>query len=305
MKKSDVREMMEHIVPMIASSSHSQKSKRGVDEGFSYIQQRAMINQIFQTTSNESYNEPSVMLRLVVIDSLYSTNAAYSYFSFEDMAESILSLGNEREAADYFYIIAIGGKDGKGLFSASYGIRKNLEEGSKQMSLMSKYAYYALLQQREEYPLGFPIYDSLAIEMYPKLYKNLKGGKYGNLQQIKESIENYIEALDELRVDIFDDNALFGGYQQYDMLDAYLWRMGKINGGNYSLLFDKRAYIQFIENIGLSYRDNNQCSAKSAKFNELVRARCAEMSSLLILQEIEEAEGMRRAIEHWKNYYIK
>ena len=158
-----IRKIMGDIIPTLKKEAGEQSSQND----FSYTQQRAMINQIFAMTSGTSYNVPSIMLRLTVIDSLYSTNAQYSYFSIEDMANKISGLGDEKAAAEYFYSLVMGEGDEKHLFSSRYGIRKNCEDGSQQISLMSKYAYYVLIQNPAKYPLGFPIYDSLAIEMYP------------------------------------------------------------------------------------------------------------------------------------------
>lgn len=240
------------IIPVLKFENTSGNAVNNTldEQQFSYVQQRAMINQIFTTTKGDKYNTQSIMLRLIVIDSLYSTNAAYSYFSFEEMANAIKGLGNEEDAAKYFDSIATGGNDDKCLFSEKYGIRKNLKNGSKQMSLMSKYAYYVLLQNPSDYPLGFPIYDSLAIKMYPKVCNNVGIEP----QKITEStsIKKYIELLNTLRKKIFSNTDLFNGYQQYDLLDAYLWRMGKLDEGNYSLLFNKEDYEEFIKNIGLS-----------------------------------------------------
>ena len=55
-----------------------------------YNDQKLLISQLFN--SDKGYNTGIIMLRLVVIDSLYSTNAAYSYFSFEEMADKIYNL---------------------------------------------------------------------------------------------------------------------------------------------------------------------------------------------------------------------
>ena len=243
------------IIPVLKFENTSGNTENSTpnEQQFSYVQQRAMINQIFATTSGNTYNIQSIMLRLIVIDSLYSTNAAYSYFSFEEMANAIKGLGNEEDAAKYFDSIATGGNDDKCLFSKKYGIRKNLKDGSKQMSLMSKYAYYVLLRNPKKYPLGFPIYDSLAIKMYPKVCNNVGIEP----QKITEStsIKTYIGLLDTLRDKIFSNTDLFNEYQQYDLLDAYLWRMGKLDEGNYSLLFNKDDYEKFITNIGLSAKN--------------------------------------------------
>ena len=54
---------------------------------FSYVQQRQMIGRMFSEYDQKDYGMAKVMLRLTVIDSLYSTNAAYSYFSIEEMAQ--------------------------------------------------------------------------------------------------------------------------------------------------------------------------------------------------------------------------
>lgn len=315
-----IRDVIESMIPTLR-----EESRDGGDSNFSYTQQRAMINQIWQSTVNEKYSVSSIMLRLIVIDSLYSTNAAYSYFSFEEMAQKIYDLGSkEEDAAKYFDGLVEGKQDINGLFQSNYGIRKNLEDGSKQMSLMSKYAYYALLQHPKTYPLGFPIYDSLAIDMYPKVCRKLKIQADNEIknQNSKITIERYIEALSKLRQAIFGVGNL--EYQQYDLLDAYLWRMGKLDNGNYSLLFNKEQYKRFIENINLNKKSNEDlhksfpelvsCTTSTKKdgsetkkykydFNELVKHQCATMEVDDILKNIDNNEHMKELIEHWRSFY--
>lgn len=282
---------------------------------YTYTQQRFMINQIFQKTSGKNYNQSSVMLRLIVIDSLYSTNAQYCYFSIEEMAKAIIMLGTEEEAAIYFYGLVTGGKDKRHLFSNRYGIRKNLEKGSKQMSLMSKYAYYALLQSPQQYTLGFPIYDRLALNMYPIVYDRLALSKNSiNNSDDNICIEDYIKALNKLRKVIFsiEKDKLFKDYQQYDILDAYLWRMGKLDGGNYSLLLDRNDYQRFIKNLGLnnSTKDsqNDEASTSSKEnsfhtFNENVRIKTSELKLSKIIKGLNDSEHIKVLIEHWQKYY--
>lgn len=213
-----------------------------------YNDQKVLISSLFGSTLQ--YSKGTIMLRLVVIDSLYSTNAAYSYFSFEEMADKIYALGPTSDAAEqYFYNLVLGGKDTNNLFTEPYGIQKNLSEGSKQMSLLSKYAYYCLYKKKQ-YPLGFPIYDSLALESYPTICKMLQ---ITPMRNIDNDITNYIEALDNVRARLFDDrkDLVFGDLQQFDILDAYLWRMGKFSGGNLSLLLNRDEYVTFVKNLGL------------------------------------------------------
>lgn len=220
-----------------------------------YNDQRILIRSVFD---DKAYGSGSIMLRLVVIDSLYSTNAAYSYFSFEEMADKISRLGTEKDAQDYFYRVAQTGDDDKELFCEPYGIRKNLAEGSMQMSLLSKYAYYCLLQEPQKYPLGFPIYDRLAKEAYPTVCKMLGIKKKHGLPALETpSIGKYIECIGQLRDSLFgDSHELFCGYQQYDILDAYLWRMGKFEDGNLSLLLGWKDYERFIKNLCFEAKDN-------------------------------------------------
>jgi hypothetical protein len=166
--------------------------------------------------------------------------------------------------------------------------------------------------------------------MYPKVCN-----KVGiEPQKITEStsIIKYIELLNTLREKIFSNTGLFNEYQQYDLLDAYLWRMGKLDEGNYSLLFNKDDYEKFITNIGLSAINvenygkhisdvvNNdnlvECKEKKDKngnvkyeykydFNKLVRYRCLNMEEEEILENVTNKENMAVMISHWKEIICK
>ncbi len=239
-----------------------------------YSLHRSIITSLF--ANGDPYNEATIQKRLVVIDSLYSTNASYSYFSFEEMAERIYDLGgNESDARDYFYAIVLGGKDEDGLFKEPYGIQKNLKEGSRQVSLLSKYAYYALMSDKIKYPLGFPIYDKLAREMYPHVMRKLHPRKKFKILPSNMDIKRYVAALNKLRLSLFGkgNTSLFiNEMQQYDILDAYLWRMGKINNGNLSLLLSREDYVKFIKNLGLKIKrregDSDYKSRMEVKYGD-------------------------------------
>lgn len=283
-----------------------------------YNDQKLLISELFN--SNKGYNTGIIMLRLVVIDSLYSTNAAYSYFSFEEMADKIYNLLGKTEegARQYFYEIACRKKgDEKNLFQEPFGIQKNLSEGNKQMSLLSKYAYYTLYSNKEcrkKYPLGFPIYDSLALESYPTVCKMLGIKRRTGLW---DDIEAYVKALDEVRAMLFEGKELFNGkYQQFDILDAYLWRMGKFNGGNLSLLLGREDYVKFVNNLHLNalpikgkkgkYKEEYSAYKKRVSgdkekfdFNETVvelytQEKCQPFKGL------EEEGYLNQLLEHWR-----
>ncbi len=232
----------------------SELNSEALIENASYLEQRALINHIFQTTNGK--NTGDIILRLVVIDSLYSTNAGYSYFSFDEMAKKISSLGDDRAVCDYLYALIHGQKDKENVFSEPYGYQKHLGEGNRQMSLLSKYAYYCLQQNKEEYPLGFPIYDKLALESYPRVCSLV--GLKNSLPSGDISIEKYIKALEEVRKTLFNGNELVLGLQQFDLLDAYLWRMGKFSSGNMSLLLTRDDYAKFIKNLGVQLKKNEK-----------------------------------------------
>ena len=283
-----------------------------------YNNQRALINQIF---SLQEYNKGTVILRLTILDSLYSTNAAYSYFAIENIANEILKLGNEEQAREYFNQVVLEENDSKGIFSIHYGLRKNLSNGSLQMSLLSKYAYYVLGQDKNKYPLGFPIYDRLAKEAYSIVYKMLEIEPSEELSLTEDTpIEVYIKALKQLKNTIFNHDNLFEGYQQFDVLDAYLWRMGKFSHGNLSLILNKEEYEKFIVNIQLDitsngglkqYKSNmiqhfNKTSAvKRIKekdifdFNTAVVI-CLRDTRLQPFDSLERAKYLKKILEHWR-----
>ena len=296
-----------------------------------------MINRVFR--NNTDIDCGTIMLRLIVIDSLYSTNAMYSYFAIEDMAKKLMKIGNDDATAKYFYSLVNGDNDYEGLFSHKYGIRKNLSEGNLQTSLMSKYAYYLLLQNKGKYPLGFPIYDSLAIKMYPKVCDKLDIQKDNSIKISSANIpiKTYISALDELRKFLFHNslyNDLYKGLQQFDILDAYLWRMGKIEEGNFSLLLEKDDYINFISNLGLNFNTNldkntqeyttricdsySDCQELTSKisissinnkdkykfdFNAFVKYNIKNKKNEVIVNGLNNYIYISKLIDHWKTFY--
>ena len=185
-----------------------------------------------------------------------------------------------------------------------------------------------MLQNPEKYPLGFPIYDSLAIKMYPKVCNLLAiKSKFtkSDADNNELKINEYISALNELRGAIFgNDNNLYEGFQQYDLLDAYLWRMGKIDNGNYSLLFNRKDYENFITNIGLNKiedeelykrfgtngldlvkkkQNNKNQDIYEYDFNKLVRHQCLKIEVDDILKDVTNKENMAVMISHWKKLY--
>ena len=297
-------------------------------KGLPYNNQRAIISRLFRGEEGygqgqgrlqgigqgrlqgpvQGHVQEHILLRLVVLNSYYSTNAAYSYFSLERLAERIIHETTQfagksgKLPNDYFYDIVLQnlGKPttiGKGFFEASYGIKKNGTPGATLKSLISKYAYYCMMMDPNRYPLGFPIYDSLAKVSYRKVMKAL-GLKPQMVQTLDEgSIGEYISALNELREAIFGkgSTALFCGLQQFDILDAYLWWMGKLEGGNFSLLLTEDEYKMLINHVKPTLREGEDINKHIA--GELRQFGAAPFASIA---DPDRKKFLTAMIDHWR-----
>ena len=260
-----------------------------------YIFQRNVIKDVF----NSPFTLSNIFIRLVVIDSCYSTTATRTHYALSEMAKAIYNLGKagknaankEKLVCDYFYGYVMGNVPAYDIFQQHFGIRKNLDKGPRSVSLLSKYAYFSLLMFPANYPLGFPIYDKLAREMYPKAC-SLMGITPQNIMK-NPDIYTHISALNNLRMAIFGaPPTLYRGYQQYDLLDAYLWRMGKFSTGRLALLFTMNDYIKLITNLGL---------LKSKDFDKEVKKRL--LASKNPFKGLCNRNYYKLLLDHWRKYY--
>lgn len=203
-----------------------------------YLQGKELINDIFQYTS-DNYSKGSIVSRLTIIDSYYSTQMSKRYFGLEDIADKIWSIScNEIEISNILIDFAINpqNKEIVKLFNSSYGIRKNGTPVGKAVSLLTKYAYFQTNYK-------FPIYDSLVMKMLP-IYCNqyfqhefLKSDfKFSNIQLFLKSI-NKFDRLSQIN--------------NYNQLDNLLWLSGKILDGNLSLILDKSEYIKLAKVVSV------------------------------------------------------
>lgn len=135
-----------------------------------YNNQRQSIINVFKQTSGENYNRQGIELRLIVIDSLYSTNMSKRYFAFDELSISIANLGHTEEevikkVSDFRNIPTKNSEIYKVFEEKKYGIHKNGDTAGEAKSLLSKYFYFQMMFEKSD-RLGFPIYDSLAKNMY-------------------------------------------------------------------------------------------------------------------------------------------
>lgn len=306
MNKKDILSVMEEIVRKI-------KADTGQTAYSAYGIQRNLISRTFSSTSGPNYDYTGVLQRLVIIDALYSTNADRTYFALNDLADAIFSLGEEQVASDYFKNMVSqtpNSVDANGLFDSrtTYGIRKDAGEGTSAVSLLSKYAYYALMSDASE-NIGFPIYDSLARAMYPKLCAGLH--VVPPCKAVKNiEMTDYLAHLNALRLALFGDctEKVFG-HQQYDVIDAYLWRMGKFSNGNLSLLLGKEDYKKFVENIGLAKSQRKKSGngkaekpVDSSEFNKEVLRRL-KSGKYQPFAGLSVEKHMDCLYNHWRKYW--
>ena len=147
------------------------------DSGFSA--DKEAILKVFEHTKNETKED--ILVRLTLIDSMYSTQMSRRYYALDELADFLVKLsdGKQGKLKQMFLDFA---KDPekhlslfdftfkidketikKNLFSESYGIGKDGSDKGVAISLISKYAYF-------ETEYKFPIYDSIACEMYPMVW---------------------------------------------------------------------------------------------------------------------------------------
>lgn len=110
-------------------------------EGSGYWEQIDIIRPLFSDA--QPFTQGSILLRLTILDSLYSTNGRYAQFDLEAIAREFYAFTSDRKLADYFHGIVSGSTNPKTFFTKKYVLNKNLTEGPSFMSLVS---YWLLLR---------------------------------------------------------------------------------------------------------------------------------------------------------------
>lgn len=210
-----------------------------------FSEDKSAILKVFSITKDNV--KADVLTRLTLIDSMYSTQMSRRYYALDELADALIDIDrtqnlrtlfisftkDPQKYADYFNY-----ENGKNLFSECYGIGKDGKSKGVAVSLISKYAYFLT-------EFKFPIYDSIACEMYPLVWrrcgfaipvpkliiKDVNGRVLG-----KQTMVTYIQAINTL-IKQFECKNL-----NYDLLDRYLWFVGKIRRGNLSLILSREEY---------------------------------------------------------------
>lgn len=196
-----------------------------------------------------------IFRRLVLIDSLFSTNTNKGCFIKQNMADVIYDACYDattgvhsdytlaKKASDYILWIidspfAPTPKDQNvineidNLLHKKYTWVKN-KPGNAQMelSLMTKYLHWLLESMHRINPNfhteGFPIKDSLVNQMLPKVYRHLLGNKVGK----HSTFVDYTKALWDIATVLKNNNLTL--WTRFDMttfhiLDLFMWQLGKV-----------------------------------------------------------------------------
>jgi len=213
------------------------KKVNEVLKGSGYSEQKEIIKNLFEKTDGNKKED--ISLRLVVIDSYYSTNMSKRKFWIEDLSKLILEIkGQLTDEIDVMQFV----KRNFDKIMLDIGIDKKGNPLGHALSLITKYIYY-------QTKFNFPIYDSL-----------VKDGLIDEGLISKTFSIKYFEKLSEIK----------NKYKiSYDDLDKYFWVIGKIKSGNLSLLIsDSKIYINdFIKNLNLTEVEKKYTSNE---FDDLV-----------------------------------
>ncbi|MBD5439472.1 MAG: hypothetical protein HDR33_03790 [Treponema sp.] len=193
-----------------------------------YILNRNIIDRIFEMTRKEHFKEKEdITMRLSVVDSFYSTNMNQRIFGFSDLADEIHHIGDDsaiiEEVEKYKK-----SKNSKidDILEKEYGIRKSGKPAGKARSLITKYLYFVTKH-------NFPIEDNL----------------------IKNNINNVLSYFDKeiFSGDILRDLIGFCTAENLDFseFDNFMWLLGKVNKGSFSLILKKNAYEGIVNTLGI------------------------------------------------------
>ncbi|MGN0222606.1 MAG: hypothetical protein ACI4AM_01130 [Muribaculaceae bacterium] len=177
-----------------------------------------------------------VMQRLSLIDLFYSTSLnRYGQFGIYELAYQICELSKNNNGQPLDHVLAAKAQAFVSKPSTTHELYEKLFNKSyaipdkKAVSIISKYLFFLL--EVHKFPDGFPIYDSIVMNLLPKI-----GSKIG-IPIVRKNIKDitqYIEAIKKVaqRLGIRPRN----GRSVFGVLDFFLWRIGKVGELSFSLL---------------------------------------------------------------------
>ena len=210
---------------------------------------------------NRPLTKDDIHLQLVLIDSLYSTNVRrMRQFGIEGLRDEIWSLcedarGNHTldELRKKLEIIQPLLPQVKNVFSKPFGYIKGVKN-SDCPSLISKYFFFVMVACYKN-GWGFPIYDSIVCNSLRKLQKflDIPLTPFNKISNINGTLDMdiYIDGLKRV-IDVLEANdpTLWNhsGKLKFELLDLFLWHIGKANNENYSLLLMENEVLNYYNN---------------------------------------------------------
>lgn len=194
-----------------------------------------------EDSCNAEITKEDIYRQLVLIDALYSTNVyRMRKFGLKEITDAIWELCKDANSDKHSLgilskkLIATQplNQEVKNTFSLSYG-----NPAGKATSLLSKYFYFvAIVCPQENW--GFPIYDRIVHDLLRPLEKFIGIRPLTPANKIDQSastfdIDVYRAGLKRI-IDILENNnpTLWNtsGKQKFDILDYFLWHIGKAKG---------------------------------------------------------------------------
>lgn len=186
---------------------------------------RELILSFFSDVNDAS--KATIMKRLIIIDSFYSTNMSKRLYGIDDLAEAISKLPQgEKLNAMLNTFLADDEKKISNIFQKNYGINKKGDDFGQAISLVSKYFYFFT-------KYNFPIYDSLVRNNVNQVLKAF------DIKSIKvNGVELFRGIYKVCKVD----------YPQIEFahFDHLVWLYGKVRYGKIASIITKEQYLKLI-----------------------------------------------------------
>lgn len=230
------------------------------DDATGFFNDFAIISKTFECNcKNNCQNiitKSDILMQLVLIDSLYSTNIKrMRAFGLEEICDDIYKLCDSGKGVHTLRTLTSKinatrdlSTNIASLFTKQYGYIKGGKAGSAP-SLLSKYMFFATVACPAD-TWGFPIYDSIANSLLRKVQKFLDIPVTPQMLQgfdiniYIEGLKSIIDALTINKPDLWNRLSIL----KYQLLDYFLWNIGKTGLKSYSLLLTKNELLSCYQN---------------------------------------------------------
>lgn len=227
------------------------------------------IKGAFDTNPHSTISKEDIFRQLVLIDSLYSTNVVrMRQFGIEEIAEDIWLMCDDGKGNHTITTLSQKIDITKPLpqvittlFTNKYGYIQGKQSDSA-ASLISKYFHFVSIVCPQN-DWGFPIYDTIVANLLNDMQRFLQiprtPAKYFKSPKNLD-INKYIDGLKCIVLELskFDSQMWNDKIRlKFEMLDYYLWHIGKCGKKNYNLLLTKQEMLAYTQTSTLPQRIHN------------------------------------------------